>query len=79
MAEVTEIEVEGVERPVKEGQKTSVKKWGKAVMDLGFCVNSLWRTRRARRPNPRFRNKVAQTARKRRSALHGKAWLPYCI
>lgn len=31
-------EIEDMARPLKEGQKASSKKWGKAVLGLGFCV-----------------------------------------
>jgi len=38
MVEIIDSEVESPDRPKKEGQQASSKKWGKAVLGLGFCV-----------------------------------------
>lgn len=38
MTDVMSSEVESVGRPKREAQQASSKKWGKAVLDLGFCV-----------------------------------------
>lgn len=38
MTSSEEPSVDGVDRPKKEGQQTSAKKWGKPVLGLGFCV-----------------------------------------
>lgn len=38
MKTTIDTEVDDTDRPKKEGQQTSARKWGKAVLDLGFCV-----------------------------------------
>lgn len=38
MTEIVDNAMEAPERPKKEGQQASTKKWGKAVLGLGFCV-----------------------------------------